>query len=117
MKLIKVKDIETLKMLEEQSALTIEGLNEEDAPEFLNWVKQFSPVKSEIVYIVEGMLMNEVYGLTGENAYKDDLTIQAIPLNLIENVSEIIVPRFEIRGRWFDDVVENNAIKEAMNNG
>lgn len=117
MKLIKVKDHKTLKMLEEQSALTVEGLIEEDAPLFLDWVKHRSPVTTESVYIIKGNIMNEVYGLTGENAYPDDLTLQAIPLNLIKNVSAIIIPRFEIEGRWFDDIVENNAMREAMNNG
>lgn len=117
MKVIKVVDEKTLKMLEEQSALTVEGLIEEDAPEFMNWVKQYSPVTSEIVYIIKGKTMNEVYGLTEENAYRDDLTLQAIPLNLIKDVSAIILPRFQIEGRWFDDIVENNAMKEGMNHG
>ena len=53
--------------------------------------------------------MNNAYGLTGENAYKDELTILSIKLEDIENVGAIIIPRFDIGGRWFDDIVDNNA--------
>lgn len=117
MKTIKVKDFETLKMLENESALTIEGIMESDAQLYLDWVKHFSPVMSEKVYVVSGDVMNKVYGLTGENAYPDDITLLAIPLNLIENVSAIIIPRIELGAKWFSDIVENNLMREMMKNG
>ena len=53
--------------------------------------------------------MNNAYGLTGTNAYKDELTILSIKLEDIENVGAITLPRFDIGGRWFDDIVDNNA--------
>ena len=61
--------------------------------------------------------MNNAYGLTGKNAYKDDLTIFCIKLEDIENVGAITLPRFEIGGRWFDDVVSNNAATQRELNG
>ena len=50
--------------------------------------------------------MNNAYGLTGENAYKDELTILSIKLEDIENVAAITLPRFDVGGRWFDDIVD-----------
>lgn len=114
---IEVKDRETLKMLEDESALTMEELKDSDAQLYLDWVKHFSPVTSEKVYIVRGYTMNEVYGLTGENAYPDDETLLAIPLSHIEKVSAIIIPRIEIDAKWFNDIVEKNYMREMMKNG
>ncbi len=53
--------------------------------------------------------MNKVYHLTGDNAYKDSLNILCIKLSDLSNVAAIVIPRFEIGGRWYDDVVNNNA--------
>lgn len=112
MRTINVTDFETLKMLEENSALTLEGLNEEDALHFMEWVKNLTPVTDEVVYIIKGKIMNIAYGLTGKNAYPNDLTLQAIPLNVVENLMALVIPKFEIGGRWFDDIVANNARRE-----
>ena len=56
--------------------------------------------------------MNINYGLTGTNKYKDDLTIVSIKNEDIKDLSAIIMPRFEVGGRWFDDVVDNNVRRE-----
>ena len=56
--------------------------------------------------------MNEKYHLTGDNAYKDELTILCIKQEDLSNVKGIIIPRFEIGGRWLDDVIENNISRE-----
>ena len=97
--------------LEKGSALTFIGCvnTDEEAKCYFDWIRQHSPVKQERLYIVSGWVMNNAYGLTGKNAYKDDLTIFCIKLEDIENVAAITLPRFEIGGRWFDDVVANNA--------
>ena len=97
--------------LEKGSALTFIGCvnTDEEAKCYFDWIRQRSPLKQERLYIVSGWVMNSAYGLTGKNAYKDDLTIFCIKLEDIENVAAITLPRFEIGGRWFDDVVANNA--------
>lgn len=69
-------------------------------------------MKHEIFYKISGKVMNEYYGLTGDNAYPDALTICSMKLADIENVGAIIIPRFQIGGRWFNDVVDNNARRE-----
>lgn len=100
--------IAELKELEDNSALTIEGLAEESIPELVDWIKQYTPLINENVYIVKGKTMNEVYRLTESNAYPNDCTLVSIKLDDMANYEEIIFPRFKIGGRWFDDIVDNN---------
>ena len=98
------------------SALTIEGLADDSIPDFINWVKEYTPMKNEIAYIIKGKTMNKVYGLTSENAYPDNCTIVSIKLEDMENSTAVVIPRFEIGARWFDDIIMNNAMKESENN-
>ena len=94
------------------SALTIEGLAKESIVDFIEWVKQYTPMKSETAYIISGDTMNKVYHLTGSNAYPNDLTIVSIKLEDMENAMAVVMPRFQIGARWFDDIVDNNARRE-----
>ena len=57
--------------------------------------------------------MNEQYGLTGTNAYKDDLPIVSFSLKDFD-ARPITFIRFGFGGRWFDDVVDNNARREYL---
>lgn len=98
------------------SALTIEGLSEDSIPDFVNWVKEHTPMKNEVAYVIKGKTMNYIYGLTGNNAYPDDLNIVLIKLEDMENSMAVVIPRFEIGARWFDDIVMNNAMRETENN-
>lgn len=94
------------------SALTIEGLAESSIPDLFNWVKGITPMKNETAYIIKGKTMNSVYGLTGTNAYPDDLTIVSIKLEDIEDCMKVAIPRFQIGARWFDDIVANNEARQ-----
>ena len=113
-------EIRTLTELDELrnlgSALTMEGLADESIPDFISWVKEHTPMKNEVAYVVKGKTMNHIYELTGNNAYPDDLTIVSIKLEDMENSMAVIIPRFEIGARWFDDIVMNNAMRESENN-
>lgn len=53
--------------------------------------------------------MNANYGLTKDNAYPSDTTI--ISVTGI-NIDKIVLKRFEVGGRWFDDIVDNNLSRE-----
>ena len=94
------------------SALTLEGLNEDSIGDFLDWIKKYTPMKNEIAYVIKGKTMNSVYGLTGDNSYPDDLTIVSVKLEDMEDSSKIIIPRFQIGAKWFDDIVANNQTRE-----
>ena len=108
------KELTTLEELEDLgSALTLEGLAEDSIEDFIKWVEQYTPMINRTAYIVKGKTMNEVYRLTDSNAYKDDLTIVSIKLEDIEDYGKIVMPRFQIGARWFDDIVMNNAAREA----
>ena len=106
-------------------AIVIEGLVEEDIGEFVNWVfneigcgklPNVYPV-DVLVNVIKGKTMNEVYKLTGNNAYNDELTIVAIGLNQINShdISKLALKRFDIGARWFSDVVRNNLEREKQN--
>lgn len=104
---------EELDALYNQSALTFEGMNisNENLSDIIEWLKSHNAITNEepMFHVTKGRLMNKVYKLTGNNRYPDDLNILSIT-NIIQ--SKIVVPRFEVGGRWFDDIVDNNAERE-----
>ena len=112
-KKIMVTDKDTLNKLYDNSALTIEGLSESSIPDFLNWIEELTPIKNKVVYITKGGVMNMAYGLTGSNAYQNDINIVSVMLDDMEDPMAVTLPRFQIGGRWFDDIVDNNARREG----
>ena len=50
--------------------------------------------------------MNNIYNLYDNNAYNKDLTIVSI---IGIDLMKIALKRFSVGGRWFDDIVDNNA--------
>jgi len=111
---IQVTTKEQLDELYKESALTFEGVSveDEDLKAIFDWIKQFTPMKNETVYIISGKTMVDNYSLTGSNAYRPEIHLVSIKLNDMENWQKIIIPRFSIGGRWFDDIVDNNARRE-----
>ena len=114
MNIINVSSKEQLDSLYNQSALTWEGLTSDE--ENLNAVKEWLNENGAIIadteptfHIITGELMNTAYGLTDSNAYADDLTL--VSVTDIE-IGKIILARFQVGGRWFDDVVDNNVRRE-----
>lgn len=55
--------------------------------------------------------MNRHYGLTDENAYKNDLHFLAFPLDGLDT-TKLAMFKIAMRDRWFDDVVANNAARQ-----
>lgn len=60
----------------------------------------------------KGREMNQRYGLTGNNAYPDGLTFLAFSIEGL-NVEKLAVFKLRMEDRWFDDIVDNNAAREA----
>ena len=117
---IQVTDRKTLDELYKESAFTIEGLSSDDKSlgQLAEWVKHLTEFKREDFYIIEGRTMNREYNLTGTNAYPEkDCTLVCIKLTDLVKPLALTMPRFQVGGRWFDDVVDNNARREAEKNG
>ena len=115
MNIIKVTTKEQLDELYKDWSLTIEGLapDEDNLKQLLDWVKELTPLKREDVYTIEGSVMNRMYRLTGTNAYPEtDCTLVCIKLADMEHSDRVTMPRFDIGGRWFTDIVDNNDWKE-----
>lgn len=101
-----------LKKFYDDWSLTLEGIQRSDAETLIDWIEQYTPMINKTIYMVSGKLMNDTYGLTGDNRYPDDLNIMVVMLKDMENANKITMPRFGIGGRWFTDVVDNNARRE-----
>ena len=117
MNVIKVTEKEQLDMLYNGSACTLEGLAESFVGDMIEAMRNRGFIKDDNlnvdVYSIKGCLMNDVYGLTDDNAYQDDLTIICVPLKFMKNIEEFAVTmRIEYGYRWFDDIVDNNARRE-----
>ena len=108
-----VKDI--LDFLYNDWSMTIEGLSEDSIGDYVNWTAENCDgfnTGEIMVYAISGSVMNDYYGLTGSNAYPNDLTLVAIPLKYMNNVNRIAIPRMSVGCRWFTDIVDNNASRE-----
>ncbi len=111
MEIVRVNSREELDYLYDCAALTVIGVCEESIPAIMDILKENTTVYRERAFIIPGKLMNEQYGLTGRNAYKDDLHIVSISLEDFDE-GPMVLKRFEYGWRWFDDVVDNNARRE-----
>ena len=101
MEIIKVETKEQLKALNDCSAMTWEGLIEEDFGAALD----MCGAEGAKGYITTGKVMNEICHLTGNNAYPDDLTIFSI-----DKYKGLAIM---FGARWMDDIVSNNADREG----
>ena len=106
-KVVEAKNKKDLDRLYNSSALTIEGLDPDSVYDFADDVIAHGGTVDEIV-MTSGKLMNKVYGLTGDNVYPDRLDI----VSIMGNTVPMTMRRFDFGGRWFDDIVDNNARRE-----
>ena len=100
MEIIKVETKEQLKALNDCSAMTWEGLREEDFGVALD----MCGAEGAKCYVTTGKVMNEICHLTGHNAYPDDLTIFSI-----DRYKGLAIM---FGARWMNDIISNNADRE-----
>ena len=100
----KITTLEDLEALANKSAPTWEGLLLDGLEDQL---KEIDP--EDAVYCT-GKTYNEVYGLTGNNAYPNDLSI----VFLIKWGIPIMNWKFKYGCRWADDVKDNNLAREGF---
>ena len=101
MEIIKVETKEQLKALNDCSAMTWEGLIEEDFGVALD----MCGAEGAKGYVTKGKVMNEICHLTGNNAYPDDLTIFSI-----DKFKGLAIM---VGARWMDDILSSNADREG----
>ena len=101
MEIIKVETKEQLKALNDCSAMTWEGLIEED----LGAALDMCGAEGAKGYVTTGKVMNEICHLTGNNAYPDGLTIFSI-----DKFKGLAIM---FGARWMDDIISNNADREG----
>ena len=111
-------DEEKIRELENSSAFTWVGLSglKNDKKVILDEFKKadvLGDVETFEFYIWKGKLMNQIYMLTGSNAYPEDLTFVSIPLNMFKNIGKLAILKLQFGARWLDDIVDNNARRES----
>jgi hypothetical protein len=75
--------------------------------EFEEILKKFGYSNNEVIlYYVTGATMNSFFEYTGDNAYQPDTLIVFLP-----GMKDITF-KLATRGRWFDDVIASNLIKQ-----
>lgn len=105
--------------LEKGSAFTFEGLMSDDKN--LNDLVDFFNEKTNIkipmkIYHATGEKVNTFYGLTGRNAYPNDLDIVLLPLDNWNELGDLPMIKIQIGARWFDDIVDNNRMRQEKDN-
>lgn len=101
------------KELYDNSALTLEGLDLGSLDDYAKYLdEKFGLKENAVFYVIDGSVMNSIYGLSDNNAYPDDLHIVVIRLSDLVKSINLMTKRFDFGGRWFDDVVDNNARRE-----
>ena len=60
-----------------------------------------------------GKDMNDEFHLTGKNRYPDNFHFMAFPFDGLD-VNKLAMFKLQMRDRWFDDIVDNNARREMM---
>ena len=101
MEIIKVETKEQLKALNDCSAMTWEGLIEEDFGAALD----MCGAEGAKGYVTTGKVMNEICHLTGDNAYPNDLNIFSI-----DKFKGLAIM---FGARWMDDILSSNADREG----
>jgi hypothetical protein len=92
------------------SALTWVGLDTSPGSlqEVIDWMAGLGVDTTQAVFnVTTGGTMNRIYGLRGDNAYPTGLNIVSVTGI---DVRKLILPRFAVDGRWFDDIVDNNTL-------
>lgn len=82
------------------------GVNDMLKQHLINQVSKF--------YTWNGKLMNDMYGLTGTNAYQDDITFLAFDITEIptDQIGKLSMLKLAIGARWLDDIVNNDLVRE-----
>ena len=109
-------DQDKIKELEDHSAFTWEGMDisDENLKAIVEYFKKNTPtLKLPITFFTwKGKVFNDLYNLTGLNAYPEDLNFLSIDLDNWDSLGALPMIKFQVGARWLDDIVDNNARKQ-----
>lgn len=111
-------DENKIKELERSSAFTWEGmtLDDENISEIAQVFCSQKLVRQDrqemTGYTWSGAVMNEMYGLTGDNAYPDDLPFLSIDNDSFDGEGNLNVFKMSVGARWLDDIIRNNELNQ-----
>lgn len=109
---------EKIKELENGSAFTWEGMIldtkslDQMAHDFVNERLVTEDTKEIDGFVWNGKMMNEIYGLHGDNAYPDEFPFLCFDTDSFNGNGNVNVFKMMVGARWLDDIVANNAFKE-----
>ncbi len=115
-------DENKIKELANKSAFTWEGMDLSDenlgeiARIFCNEKLVKDGKESIDAYTWSGAVMNALYGLTGDNAYADDLPFLSFDNDSFDGDGSLSVFKMTVGARWLDDIVRNNELNEQEQN-
>lgn len=115
-----VADDNKISELEHGSAFTWEGMvvDAENLSTIVEALKEETSISLPVrFYTWTGEVMNNKYGLTGRNAYPEDLTFLSIDLDNWGSMDGLIEFKFSVGARWLDDIVDNNKVRQDKIDG
>ena len=82
------------------------GINDILKQHLINQVSRF--------YTWNGKLMNDMYELTQNNAYQDDLNFLAFDITEIpmDQIGKLSMLKLAMGARWLDDIIDNDLARE-----
>lgn len=110
-------DSNKISELEKGSAFTWEGMeiSDKNLKAIVDFFKKNTKgFKTPVtMYNWTGKEFNEKYGLTGSNAYSDNINFLSIPLDTWSEPGNLPIVKMQVGARWLDDIVDNNARREG----
>lgn len=106
--------------LESGSAFTYEGMSidDENLEKVVDALKSVTSINTPVrFYHWSGKYMNDIYGLTGRNAYPEDLNFLSIDLDNWNNMNGLVEFKMSTGARWLDDIVDNNKVRQDKIDG
>ena len=113
-----IADENKIKELANHSAFTWEGMDLSDgnlteiAQVFCDQKLVKDGKEAIDAYTWSGAVMNALYGLTGENAYPDDLPFLSFDIDSFDGEGNLNVFKMSIGARWLDDIIRNNELNQ-----
>lgn len=109
-----VTDKATLKQFYDDWSITWEGMStdEKNLKDIKKAINEAGGKFNGHFHVIKGDFFNKAYGLTGRNAYPEDLSILVITTKDCPGRDKLIMWIRMCGARWYTDVIDNNARRQ-----